>query len=85
MNSDLKEKFKKICSERKLICVIPFEKAFIMNSKFISCILHDEIEKLNKDEIKVIPIEKNYFKISDIIEMKEFINEIFECICIARN
>lgn len=84
MNSDLKEKFEKICSERKLICVMLFNKAVIINSKFGSNIAYDELEKVRKDEIEAISIEKNGLKIADIIEMKEFISEIFECICIAR-
>lgn len=84
MKSELKEKFEKICSERKLICVILFNKAVIINSKFGSNIAYDELEKVRKDEIEAISIEKNGLKIADIIEMKEFINEIFECICIAR-
>jgi hypothetical protein len=84
MKSELKEKFEKICSERKLICVMLFNKAVIINSKFGSNIAYDELEKVRKDEIEAISIEKNGLKIADIIEMKEFINEIFECICIAR-
>lgn len=84
MKSELKEKFEKICSERKLICVMLFNKAVIINSKFGSNIAYDELEKVRKDEIEAISIEKNVLKIADIIEMKEFINEIFECICIAR-
>lgn len=85
MKSELKEKFEKICSERKLICVMLFNKAVIINSKFGSNIAYDELEKVRKDEIEAISIEKNGLKIADIIEMKEFINEIFECICIARS
>jgi hypothetical protein len=84
MKSELKEKFEKICSERKLICVMLFNKAVIINSKFGSNIAYDELEKVRKDEIEAISIEKNGLKIADIIEMKEFISEIFECICIAR-
>ena len=85
MNSDLKEKFEKNCIERKLICFMLFEKAVVMNSEFLSDIAYDEIEKLSKDQIEAVPIKKKGLKIADIIEMKEFINEIFECICIARN
>lgn len=84
MNSDLKEKFEKNCIERKLICFMLLEKAVVMNSEFLSNIAYDEIEKLSKDQIEVIPIKKKGLKIADIIEMKEFISEIFECICIAR-
>lgn len=85
MNSDLKEKFEKNCIERKLICFMVFKKAIVMNSKFVSNIMYDELEKISKDQIEAFPIGKNGFKIAEIIEMKEFINEIFECICIARN
>ena len=85
MKSELKEKFEKICSERKLTCIMLFNKAVIINSKFGSNIAYDELEKVRKDEIEAISIEKNGLKIADIIEMKEFINEIFECICIARS
>ena len=85
MNSDLKEKFEKICSERKLICVLLSKKAVVINSKFGSNIMFDELEKIRKDQIEAVSIEKNALKITDIIEMKEFINEVFECICIARN
>lgn len=58
MKSELKEKFEKICSERKLICVMLFNKAVVMNSEFFSNIAYDEIEKLSKDQIEVIPIKK---------------------------
>lgn len=85
MNSDLKEKFEKNCIERKLICVLLSKKAVVINSKFGSNIMFDELEKIRKDQIEAVSIEKNALKITDIIEMKEFINEVFECICIARN
>ena len=47
--------------------------------------MFDELEKIRKDQIEAVSIEKNALKITDIIEMKEFINEVFECVCIARN
>ncbi len=85
MNSDLKEKFEKNCIERKLICFMLFVEAVVMNSEFVSNIMYDELEKISKDQIEAAPITKKRLKIADIIEMKEFINEIFECICITRN
>lgn len=85
MNSDLKEKFEKICIERKLICFMLFKDAIVMNSEFVSNITYDELEKISKDQIEVAPITKKRLKIADIIEMKEFINEIFECVLLARS
>ena len=84
MNSDLKEKFEKTCIERKLICFMLFKEAIVMNSEFVSNIAYDAFDKISKDQIEAAPIAKKRLKIADIIEMKEFINEIFECICIAR-
>lgn len=47
MKSDLKEKFEKICNERKLICFMLFKEAVVMNSKFLSNIAYDKFRTGN--------------------------------------